>query len=168
MDLLTAKEQAKSRTLDAKEGTLFIELLDNGDCKLTKKQTDKCVYAFKNGAEIPMPKEEAPVKKSAKKKEVKQKTKSNKAMETKGKKSPAKKAAKKTLAKKSNVTRASVKGPEKQMTAKSLRAEVVKGNIVLSKSGKKIPMSKRAAEDPARKFTVKVGKVGGVTAYQLV
>lgn len=51
------------------------------------------------------------------------------------------------------------------MTAKQLRAEVVAGNVVFNSKGTSIPMSKRAAEEPAKKYEVTVKANGKVKEY---
>lgn len=47
-----------------------------------------------------------------------------------------------------------IEGNKVVMSAKELRKEVIAGNMVFTKAGKKIPMTKRAEQDPNKKYNV--------------
>jgi hypothetical protein len=177
MDLIKAKEAAKTRSLDTKK-KVYIDVVDEKPV-LVGKQSDSSLFAYENGAEVPLERKVPKASKSsAQENKSINKTKDN--METKSAKTttPAKKTATKEVAKKvvakvaekkkERVTVAkALVGKEQTMTGKQLRARVEAGELVLNTKGKSIPCTKIAERFPSRKFTVVTGAVKGVKAHQL-
>lgn len=172
MDLIKAKELAKTRSLSTRK-KVFINV-KNEMPVLANMQDTTSLFAYENGAEKALerkPLKTVPQNKSLTKTSANMATvTTTPAKKTATKNVPAKSAAKKTTSapkRERAVLTKPLEGKTQTMTGKQLRARVEHDELVFNTKGKSIPCTRMAAKFGNKKFTVVTGNFKGQKAHQL-